>query len=53
MKIHKTILPGNIKEADFVNQYSGEAERIEGDPAAMLALVDLILGLEPDKLPPS
>ena len=43
----------NINDAEIVNQHSDEARRIEADPAAMLALVDLILGVEPDRLPPS
>ena len=43
----------NINEADFVNQYGPDADRIEGNPEAMLALVDLIFGFEPDRFPPS
>lgn len=48
-----TSLPLNINEEKIVNAYTEEAQSIEGDPAAMLALVDLILGMEPDRLPPS
>ena len=43
----------NINEADFVNQHAQEADRIEDSPEAMLALVDLIFGFEPEHLPPS
>ena len=43
----------NINEADFVNQFGPEADRIEGNPEAMLALVDLIFGFTDSKLPPS
>lgn len=44
---------GNIIPTEIVNQYREEADRIEGNPAAMLALIDLIFGFEPDRFPPS
>ena len=43
----------NIIPPEIVNQHREEADRIEGNPAAMLALIDLIFGFEPDRNPPS
>ena len=45
--------PGNIIRPEIVTQHREEAQRIEGNPAAMLALIDLIFGFEPDRNPPS
>ena len=50
----KDTLPINIKRQEIVNEATrADADRIEGDPEKMLALIDLIFGFEPDKFPPS
>ena len=51
--LKKSSAPININLPENVNQYREEAERIENDPAAMLALVDLIFGFEESRFPPS
>lgn len=43
----------NINEAEIVNQHREAADRIEGDPQKMLALIDLIFGFTESQLPPS
>ena len=46
--------PININRAEIVNEATrADADRIEGDPEKMLALIDLIFGFAPDKFPPS
>lgn len=45
--------PGNIIRPEIVNQHREEADRIEGNPAAMLALIDLIFGFDTNRFPPS
>lgn len=49
----KVPLPININDAESVNRHLAEAERIEGDPDKMLALIDLIFGFTESQLPPS
>lgn len=34
----------DIKEDEIVNRHREEADRIENDPAAMLALADILIG---------
>lgn len=46
--------PINISRREIVNEATrADADRIEGNPEKMLALIDLIFGFEPDKFPPS
>jgi hypothetical protein len=45
--------PININGPDFVNRWGADADRIEGNPEKMLALVDLIFALQDETLPPS
>lgn len=44
--------PININDAEIVN-LRREADRIEGNPERMLALVDLIFGFQEERFPPS
>lgn len=44
--------PININRREIVNEATrADADRIEGNPEKMLALIDLIFGFEPDKFP--
>lgn len=44
---------GNINELENVNSLRAEADMIELSPAAMLALVDMILGFQEGRQLPS